>query len=83
LPGFQQWDGFVLAVMAEFENDTHRTKTMELLSLRQLGYVEEYHKQFEQLVYHISLFDTSLSATMLTAQFIMGLKEELRLPVEM
>jgi hypothetical protein len=73
----------VLAVVAEFENDTHRTKTMELLSLRQLGYVEEYRKQFEQLVYHISLFDTSLSATMLTAQFIMGLKEELRLPVEM
>jgi hypothetical protein len=63
----------VLAVVAEFENDTHRTKTMELLSLRQLGYVEEYRKQF----------DTSLSATMLTAQFIMGLKEELRLPVEM
>jgi hypothetical protein len=73
----------VLAVVGKFENDTHRAKTMELLSLRQLGYVEEYRRQFEQLVYHIRLFHTSLSATKLTAQFIMGINEELRLPIEM
>jgi hypothetical protein len=32
-PGFQMWDQFVLAVLAEFEVDTHRAKTMELLNL--------------------------------------------------
>jgi hypothetical protein len=72
-----------LTVVPKFESDTHRTKTIELLSLRQTRSVEEYHRQFEQLVYHIRLYDTSLSTTMLTTQFIMGLKEELRLPVEM
>jgi hypothetical protein len=31
--GFQDWDNFVLAVLAEFKVDTHRAKTMELLNL--------------------------------------------------
>jgi hypothetical protein len=45
--------------------------------------VEEYRRQFEQLVYHIRLFDNSLSTTMLTAQFLLGLKVEIRSAVEM
>jgi hypothetical protein len=56
---------------------------MELLNLRQTWLVEDYHKAFEQLVYHIRLFDTSLSITMLMAQFLMGLKPELRSAVEL
>jgi hypothetical protein len=32
--GFQNWDTFVLAVLVEFEVDTHRVKTMELLNLK-------------------------------------------------
>jgi hypothetical protein len=82
-PGFQIWDQFILAVMAEFVVDTHMAKTMELLSLRQTGTVEEYHKGFEQLVYNIRLFDSLLSPTMLTVQFLLGLKLELRSAVEM
>jgi hypothetical protein len=35
------------------------------------------------LVYHIRLYDTSISNIMLTAQFLLGLKEELRTQVEM
>jgi hypothetical protein len=34
-------------------------------------------------VCHIRLYDSSVSPTMLTAQFILGLKEELRFPIEM
>jgi hypothetical protein len=73
----------VLVVLDEFEVETHRAKTMELLSLRQQGSVEEYRKKFEQLVYNIRLYDKSLSNTMLTAQFLLGLKAELRPHVEM
>jgi hypothetical protein len=40
-PGFQCWDQFVLAVVAEFEVDTHRAKIMQLLNLRQTSTVEE------------------------------------------
>jgi hypothetical protein len=35
------------------------------------------------LVYHIRLYDASSSNTILIAQFIMGLKDELKLPIEM
>jgi hypothetical protein len=55
---------------------------MELLNLKQSRGVDEYRREFEHLVYHIRLYDASLSNTMLTTQFIMGLKEELKLPVE-
>jgi hypothetical protein len=63
--------------------DTHRTKTMELLSLRHTGSMEEYQRKFEQLVYNIRLFDNSFSTTMLTTQFLMGLKAEVRSVVEL
>jgi hypothetical protein len=45
--------------------------------------VDDYRRQFEQLFYHITLFDNSLSTTMLTAQFLLGLNSEIRSAVEM
>jgi hypothetical protein len=63
---FHVWVQFVLVVLAEFEVDTHRAKTMELLSLRYHGSVEEYRRKLEQLVYNIRQYDRSLSNTMLT-----------------
>jgi hypothetical protein len=80
---FQQWHWFAQAVVQEFELDTHRAKMKELLSLRQTGTVDEYHKLFKQLVYNIRLYDQSLSDTMLIAQFMLGLKEDIRHSVEM
>lgn len=68
--------------MKEFEVNTHRNKTRELLLLRQKGTVENYKKKFEQLVYHIKLFDNTMSDTMLVTQFILGLKEEIKAVVE-
>jgi ribosomal protein L32 len=73
----------VVAVSREFEVHTHRVKTMELLNLRQTGSVEDYKNQFDKLVYHIMLYDHSLSETMLVSQFLIGLNEELRHSVEM
>jgi hypothetical protein len=70
-------------VVLEIETDTHCSKTMELLNLKQTGSVEEYHRAFVQLVYHVRLYDDSLSPIMLTAQFILGLKEDMRYQVEM
>jgi hypothetical protein len=75
---FQRWDRFAQAVVTKFEFDTHREKMMELLSLRQTRLVEEYRKCFDQLVYNIRLYDRSLSETMLTSQFLLGLKDDIR-----
>jgi hypothetical protein len=77
------WEHFVVAVSQEFEVDTHRVKTMELLNLRQTRSVEEYKHQFDQLVYHIRVYDSNISETMLVSQFLLGLKFELRHPIEM
>jgi hypothetical protein len=67
----------------EFEVDTHRVKKMELLNLRQTWPVEKYKHQFDQLVYHIRLYDSNIGDTMLVSQFLLALKSELRHPVEM
>jgi hypothetical protein len=72
-----------VAVSQEFEVDTHHVKTMELLNLRQTRSVEEYKHQFDQLVYHIRVYDSNISETMLVSQFLLGLKFELRHPIEM
>jgi hypothetical protein len=41
-PRFQQWEQFIAALVVEFETDTLRAKTMEVLSLRQSDNVEDY-----------------------------------------
>jgi hypothetical protein len=56
---------------------------MESLNLRQTCPIDDYRKSLEHLVYHIKLYDNTLSNTMLTTQFILGLKDELRSQVEM
>jgi hypothetical protein len=80
---FQSWEVFTKAVVSEFEANTHRTKVMELLHLKQTGSVEEYRKKFEQLVYNIRLYDSSLSEMMVISQFLIGLKDEIRHNVEL
>jgi hypothetical protein len=81
--GSYAWENFVIAVSREFELNTHHIKTMQLLSLRQTGSVSDYRHQFDQLIYHIHLYDSSISETMMVAQFLMGLWDDLRQSVEM
>jgi hypothetical protein len=81
--GFQHWEQFASVVVSEFEIDTHHAKTMELLNLKQTREVEELRRDFGRLVYRVRLYDAPLSNTMLIAQFILGLKEELKFVVEM
>jgi hypothetical protein len=73
----------VVDVSQAFEVNTHRIKTMELIKLKQTNSVEDYKLQFDQLVYHILLYDHSISETMLVSHFLMGLKDDHRHSVEM
>jgi hypothetical protein len=77
LEQFHQWEVFANVVIAEFEADTHRAKAMELLNLKHTCIVDEKRKNFEQLIYNIHLYDSSLSEMMLTSHFIMELKDEI------
>jgi hypothetical protein len=40
--GVHSWEHFVISVSREFEENTHRVKTKELLHLKQSGSIEEY-----------------------------------------
>lgn len=79
---YHDWDIFKISVLDEFEVNSHRNKLMELLSVKQQGSVEEYKRKFEQLMYHVCLYDSTLSETLLVTKFILGLKDELRATVE-
>jgi hypothetical protein len=72
------WEAFAIAVSHEFEVNAHKMKTMKILKLRQIGSIEEYKDQFDQLVYHIMLYDNNIRETMLVSHFLLGLKAELR-----
>lgn len=82
-PRFHEWGKFIEAVLGEFDVDIHRSSTMDFLYLRQTCSVEAYHVQFEQLVYRIRLYDSSINETMLVSKFIIGLREEICNIVEM
>jgi hypothetical protein len=76
--GSMPWPSFRQAVMEEFEVSTHKDKMLALLTLKQTAAVEEYMKQFELLVYHLRLFDKSLSDTFLVTLFTLSLNFGLR-----
>lgn len=60
----------------------HRDYMRELLVLKQMGTVQEYRNNFNQLVYQVRLYEGAVSDTLLVTQFVSGLKEEIRLAVE-
>ena len=76
------WEEFRQAVLLEVDMDTHRVKMKELLQLRQTGTVAEYRRQFDRLVYNIKLYDPSIGGILLVTQFVLGLRDELRVAVE-
>jgi hypothetical protein len=76
------WSKFREAVLAEFDRNVYRDRMKELMVLKQRGTVEEYRREFNQLVYQLRLYEPAVSETMLVTRFVMGLKEELKPVVE-
>ena len=52
-----------------------------LVQLRQTRNVQEYCQQFETSMYHLLSLDPTLSTQFFISQFLLGLKDELRLGV--
>ena len=69
-------------MLLEFDLNVHREKMRELMVLKQRGTVEEYKREFCQLVYQLRLYEGSVSETMLVTRFVLGLKDELKPAVE-
>ncbi|KAK1693348.1 hypothetical protein QYE76_010045 [Lolium multiflorum] len=76
------WPQFIAAVEAEFGADDKRRSIKALLALKQSGTVEEYQKEFQSLVYQVSMYNPHYDEQFFISQFIKGLKSELRGGVE-
>jgi hypothetical protein len=47
-------------LLQEFEVNVHRDKLRELHLLKQMDSVEEYKRKFDQLAYHIKIYDPAV-----------------------
>lgn len=79
---FRNWDHFCQVMEEEFRADDLRSAMNELLDLKQSGTVEEYTSRFQDLQYTITMHATQYDDNFFTAQYIRGLKEEIRATVE-
>ena len=61
-------------MLLEFDLNVHREKMRELMVLKQRGTVEEYKREFCQLVYQLRLYEGSVSETMLVTRFVLVLR---------
>lgn len=50
--------------------------------VKQHGSVEEYKREFSQLTFYLLLYETDVSDTLLVTHFVLGLKEELRVAID-
>lgn len=76
------WPALMTVVEEKFGSDDHRKFMKQLLSLKQLGTVDEYQLQFEQLSYQIAIQNPNYDEQFYVSQFIRGLKIEIRGAVE-
>ena len=77
------WPAFRTAVEAEFGPEEFEAQMHQLVQLRQTGSVQEYRQQFETSMYHLLSLDPHLSPQFFISQFLLGLKDELRLGVRL
>lgn len=77
------WPTFRAAVEEEFGPEEFEGQMHTLVQLRQTGTVQEYRQEFETAMYHLLSLDPTLSPKFFISQFLLGLKDELRLGVRL
>lgn len=80
--GLGDWEHFMTAVQDKFGSYYYQHAINALLELRQPWTVEEYVGEFEALQYQISMYDQGMSDTYFIAQFLKGLKSDIRHAVQ-
>jgi hypothetical protein len=76
------WPVLMTAIEEKFGADDSRRFMKQFLALKQTGTVKEYQVQFETLSYQLSLQNPHYDEQFYVAQFIKGLKQEIRGTVE-
>uniref|UniRef100_A0ACD5WIJ9 Uncharacterized protein n=1 Tax=Avena sativa TaxID=4498 RepID=A0ACD5WIJ9_AVESA len=71
------------AIVQEFGQDEYDIHMFKLHQLRQTSTVLEYRTAFETIMYHLISLDPSLNTKFFVSQFVLGLKDELRIVVRL
>jgi hypothetical protein len=69
-------------VETEFGADDQRQSMKALLNLKQQGTVDEYYRQFQALMYLVTMHNPHYDEHFFVTQFIKGLKHDLHPMVE-
>lgn len=72
------WPELVAAVVEEFGHDEFDGQMTRLMQLKQIGTVSEYRLAFEDCMYHLIALDETLSTRWFVAQFVFGLRDDIR-----
>jgi hypothetical protein len=77
------WDAFVTAVYNRFDKDEHNHLLRHFFHIKQTTTVTDYVEQFSDLVHQLLAHDPSFPPTVITNQFMDGLKRYIRAVVMM
>jgi len=75
------WKEFVAAVETKFGSYDYRRALTDLMQLKQQTTVEDYHHDFDQIRYQLEMHNTQLGELFFVAQFVNGLKDEIKVAV--
>ena len=79
MPG---WIVFCQVIQEKFGADDYRNAINELLSLKQMGTVEEYTAAFQSLQFDIAMHNCHYDELFFATTYVQGLKDEIRAMVE-
>jgi hypothetical protein len=68
-------------VFAKYDKDQYQKQLRLLETLKQTGFVTEYHAQFEKLAHAVLLYNPSYDHVYFVTRFLTGFKEEIHAPI--
>jgi hypothetical protein len=77
-----QWPQFITSVEAEFGADDQCQSMKALLNLKQHGTVNEYFREFQALMYWVTMYNPHYDNHFFVTQFVKGLRSDLRAMVK-
>ena len=80
--GLGLWEDFIAAVEDQFGSYDYRDSIGDLVTLTQIGSLEDYISAFIDLQYQVSMHNLGLDEIYFVTQFTTGLKPELKASVQ-
>jgi hypothetical protein len=75
------WGELCLALITRFGRDQHNLLIRQFYHIHQTGSVSDYIEQFDILLHQLLAHENQLTSTMVTARFVDGLRDEIKMVV--